>query len=200
MKPADGKCATGGGNPNPNPGGGNPNPGGGTPNPVITTPPPTTNPPENPGGNVVPQPDPATQSPNPETPKPAGSNDVFPANSGLSLNPVAVSPGATVTVTGRGCDANANVKLSIGGASAGDARARADGGFDATLPTGATDIGQHQVTAECGPKLAADLDVVLVSQVGGDAGTATVLLFFLLIGGWFFGHRLVSHLPARRPR
>ncbi|MEV6065274.1 hypothetical protein AB0L82_01885 [Nocardia sp. NPDC052001] len=194
VKPAGGKCETGGGNPNP--GGGNPNPGGGKPNPPVTTPPPT----EDPGQSVVPQPNPDTQPPNPETPKPAGSNDVFPANSGLSLNPVAVSPGASVTVTGRGCDANANVKLSIGGVGAGDTRARADGGFDATLPTGATEIGQHQVTAECGPKLAADLDVVLVSQVGGDAGTATVLLFFLLIGGWFLGHRLVSHLPARRPR
>ncbi|WP_297628548.1 hypothetical protein [Nocardia sp.] len=105
-----------------------------------------------------------------------------------------------MVVTGRGCDPNADVRLSIGGTAAADARSRADGGFDATLPTGATDIGQHQVTAECGPKLAAALDVVLVSQVGGSAATATVLLFFLLIGGWFYGHRLVSHLPARRPR
>ncbi|MRH89178.1 hypothetical protein GFY24_17260 [Nocardia sp. SYP-A9097] len=144
---------------------------------------------------MVPQPDPGTTQP--ANPK---SNDVFPVNTGLSVNPVAVSPGAPVTVTGRGCDPNANVKLSIGGTSAADTRARSDGGFDATLPTGATEIGHHEVTAECGPKLAAALDVVLVSQVGGGAATATVLLFFLLIGGWFYGHRLVSHLPARRPR
>ncbi|WP_157556279.1 hypothetical protein [Nocardia acidivorans] len=157
--------------------------------------PPTTNPPDNPGETVVPQPDPGTTQP--ANPK---SNDVIPGNTGLSLNPAAVSPGSPVTVTGRGCDPNAEVKLSIGGANATATRARADGGFDATLPTGATDIGHHEVTAECGPKIAAGLDVVLVSQVGGNAATATVLLFFLLIGGWFFGHRLVSHPPARRPR
>ncbi|WP_040806162.1 hypothetical protein [Nocardia concava] len=122
-------------------------------------------------------------------------------NSGLSLNPPAVPPGAQVTATGSGCDPGSDVRLSIGGAKAGDTKARADGGFEATLTTtGDTEIGQHEVTAECGKKLAADLDIVLVSQVGGGAATMTVLLFFLLIGGWFYGHRMISHLPARRPR
>ncbi|WP_460725278.1 hypothetical protein [Nocardia heshunensis] len=91
------------------------------------------------------------------------------------------------------------MRLAIGGADAGGTKARSDGGFEATLVTGDTEIGQHEVTADCGRKLAAPLDIVLVSQVGGGAATMTVLIFFLLIGGWFYGHRLISHLPARRP-
>ncbi|MEU0544162.1 hypothetical protein [Nocardia sp. NPDC005978] len=152
---------------------------------------------------VTPEPDPVPATPEPGAGNPTttgGSNDVFPAGTGLELNPPAVSPGAPVAVAGRGCDPGARVQVSIGGAAVADTRARADGGFDTTLTTGTTEIGHHDVTAECGPKLAAALDVVLVSEVGGGAATATVLLFFLLIGGWFYGHRLVSHLPARRPR
>ncbi|WP_405490929.1 hypothetical protein [Nocardia sp. NBC_00511] len=135
------------------------------------------------------------QPPPSTTPTPAPAQ-----TTGLSLNPVAVPPGAQVVASGTGCDPGASVHLAIGGANGADTTARADGGFQATLATGDTGIGQHEVTAECGRKLAAPLDIVLVSQVGGDAGTMTVLLFFLLIGGWFYGHRLVSHLPARRPR
>ncbi|MFI6867523.1 hypothetical protein [Nocardia sp. NPDC050406] len=90
--------------------------------------------------------------------------------------------------------------LSIGSGRVGDTTAGADGGFDVKLSTGATDIGHHRVTAACGATLAGPLDIVLVSRVGGGASTVTVLLFFLLIGAWFYGHRLVSHLPDRRSR
>ncbi len=103
-------------------------------------------------------------------------------------------------MTGHGCDPGAPVWLSIGGGPVGDTTAGADGGFDVRLSTGDTDVGHHRVTADCGRTLAGPLDVVLVSRVGGATSTATVLLFFLLIGGWYYGHRLVSHLPARRPR
>ncbi|MFE5287026.1 hypothetical protein ACFRAQ_18865 [Nocardia sp. NPDC056611] len=118
----------------------------------------------------------------------------------MRIDPPAVPPGAPVLASGSGCDPGAAVRLSIGGAAAADTTAGADGGFQATLTTGGTEIGQHEVTAECGRKLAAPLDIVLVSQVGGGAATMTVLVFFLLIGGWFYGHRMISHLPARRPR
>ncbi|WP_157762670.1 hypothetical protein [Nocardia yamanashiensis] len=142
--------------------------------------------------------------PNPGTPQPQGGSGggTQPAanTSALELNPVAVTPGTDVAATGRGCDSGAAVKLSIGNAAVGETKAGADGTFGATLKTGGTEIGQYQVTAECGKKLAANLDIVLVSQVGGGAATATILLFFLLIGGWYYGHRLVSHLPARSPR
>ncbi|MFE3256504.1 hypothetical protein [Nocardia sp. NPDC059229] len=155
--------------------------------PVLTTaaPPPTTT-------EAVP--------PSSEAKPPASTTPVPAQTSGLSLEPPAVAPGAPVQASGTGCDPGANVKLSIGGTTAADTTARADGGFAATLATGGTDIGQHEVTAECGRKLAAPLAIVLVSQVGGGAATMTVLLFFLLVGGWFYGHRLISHLPARRLR
>ncbi|NNH74308.1 hypothetical protein HLB23_31420 [Nocardia uniformis] len=120
--------------------------------------------------------------------------------SGLEVNPPAVSAGGAVKVTGRGCDPGATVRLSIGSGQVGDTTAGPDGAFDAELSTGTTDIGHHRVTAACGTTLAGPLDIVLVSRVGGGTSTATVLLFFLLIGGWFFGHRLVSHLPDRRSR
>lgn len=141
-------------------------------------------------------PPPQTDSPTPTTEP--GAAQVYPA--GLEVDPPAVAPGGEITVTGHGCDPGAAVRLSIGTGQVGGAIARSDGGFDAKLSTGATDIGHHKVTAACGATLAGPLDIVLVSRVGGGTSTATVLLFLLLIGAWFYGHRLVSHLPARRSR
>ncbi|MCP9620286.1 hypothetical protein FOH10_22960 [Nocardia otitidiscaviarum] len=140
--------------------------------------------------------------PGSETPLPSepDTGPATPAGSGLAVEPPAVAPGGEVTVTGHGCDPGAPVRLSIGDGPVGDTTAGADGGFDVRLSTGDTDIGHHRVTADCGRTLAGPLDIVLVSRVGGATSTATVLLFFLLIGGWYYGHRLVSHLPARRPR
>ncbi len=73
-----------------------------------------------------------------------------------------------------------------------------DGAFEVPLTTGTVEVGRHEVTAKCGRTLTAPLDVVLVSSIGSGTGTVTVILFFLLFGSWYYGHRLVSHLPARR--
>ncbi|QIS02412.1 hypothetical protein F5X71_08820 [Nocardia brasiliensis] len=88
--------------------------------------------------------------------------------------------------------------MAIGDVAIGTTVAGADGAFDVPLATGAVEVGRHEVTAKCGPTLSAPLDVVLVSSIGSGTGTVTVIVFVLLFGGWYYGHRLVSHLPARR--
>ncbi|WP_142386966.1 hypothetical protein [Mycobacterium hubeiense] len=103
-----------------------------------------------------------------------------------------------MTATGRGCVPEAPVSLSIGETPVGQTVAGPRGGFETPLRTGSVELGRHQVTAECGRTLSAPLDIVLVSYVGSGTSTLTVILFFLLIGVWFYGHRLASHLPARR--
>jgi hypothetical protein len=90
------------------------------------------------------------------------------------------------------------VSLSIGDVAVGRTVAGSRGGFELPLTTGSVDVGRHQVMAECGRTLSAPLDVVLVSHVGTGTSTVTVILLFLLLGVWFYGHRLASHLPARR--
>ncbi|GAA5072690.1 hypothetical protein [Nocardia iowensis] len=112
--------------------------------------------------------------------------------------PSAVGPGTDVKASGHGCAPQAAVDVAIGGVAVGKTVATADGAFEVPLTTGAVDVGRHQVTAQCGRTLVAPLDVVLVSSVGAGTSTLTVILFFLLLGGWYYGHRLVSHLPARR--
>jgi hypothetical protein len=72
------------------------------------------------------------------------------------------------------------------------------GGFQVALTTASVDIGHHEVTAQCGDTLNAPLDVVLVSRVGTGAATMMVIVFFLVTGVWFYGHRLAWRLPMRR--
>ncbi len=117
---------------------------------------------------------------------------------GLQLTPVAVAPGGTVTAAGMGCAPQAPVELTIGDTRVGGTVADPDGVFRTPLTLAAVAVGRHDVTAKCGPTLAASLDVVLAGSVGTDSATLTVILFFLLLGGWFYGHRLISHLPERR--
>ncbi|MFG1792436.1 hypothetical protein [Nocardia sp. NPDC049149] len=112
--------------------------------------------------------------------------------------PSAVSPGAGVTATGHGCDPQAPVQIAIGNVALGKTTAGADGAFEVPLATGAVDVGRHEVQAKCGRTLVAPLDVVLVGSIGAGTSTLTVILFFLVLGSWYYGHRLVSHLPARR--
>ncbi|ASF09308.1 hypothetical protein NBRGN_041_00020 [Nocardia brasiliensis NBRC 14402] len=112
--------------------------------------------------------------------------------------PPAIGPGAGVRASGQGCDPQAPVQVAIGDVAVGKTVAGPDGAFEVPLTTGAVEVGRHEVTAKCGRTLTAPLDVVLVSSIGSGTGTLTVILFFLLFGGWYYGHRLVSHLPARR--
>ncbi|WP_405161700.1 hypothetical protein OG203_36080 [Nocardia sp. NBC_01499] len=116
----------------------------------------------------------------------------------LELTPSTVGPGAGVTASGHGCDPRAPVDVAIGGVAAGKTVAGVDGAFEVPLVTGAVDVGRYQVTATCGRTLVAPLDVVLVSSIGAGTSTLTVILFILLLGGWYYGRRLVSQLPERR--
>ncbi|HEX9831468.1 MAG TPA: hypothetical protein VGA66_00020, partial [Mycobacterium sp.] len=116
---------------------------------------------------------------------------------GLELSDSTIGPGGNVTAVGRGCAPDVPVRLSIGDIPVGQAVAGPKGGFDAPLTTGAVEVGRHQVTAQCGRTLSAPLDIVLVSRVGTGTSTLTVILIFLLLGVWFYGHRLVSHSTRR---
>ncbi|MFI9505017.1 hypothetical protein [Nocardia sp. NPDC052566] len=147
--------------------------------------------------NPVPPPPVAPEPALPPAPAPPPAPAAQPA--ALELTPAAIGPGGDVTANGKGCDPRAQVDLSIGDVAVGKTVAGQDGAFAAPLTTAAVDVGRHQVTARCGRTLAAPLDVVLVSSVGAGTSTFTVIIFFLLIGGWYYGHRLASHLPARRP-
>ena len=103
-----------------------------------------------------------------------------------------------MTATGRGCVPDRPVSLSIGDVPVADTVAGPRGDFQAPLTTGSVAVGRHVVTAECGRTLSAPLDIVLASRVGTGTSTLTVILFFLFLGVWFYGHRLASHSPARR--
>ncbi|WP_185757102.1 Ig-like domain repeat protein [Nocardia bhagyanarayanae] len=115
----------------------------------------------------------------------------------MELTPSAIAPGDDVTAAGRGCTPGSAVTLKIGDAPVGNAVAASDGSFQAPLTLSALEVGRHDVQAWCGRALAAELDIVLVSSVGSGTATVAVILFFLLLGGWFFGHRLVSRQPAK---
>ncbi|WP_329405571.1 hypothetical protein OG563_27490 [Nocardia vinacea] len=128
------------------------------------------------------------------TPRPP----IAPPPAALELTPTAIGLGGDVTAAGSGCDPQSQVSLLVGETPVGNAVAGVDGGFRAPLALTSIEVGRYEVTARCGRTLTAPLDVVLVSRVSSATSTLTVILFFLLIGAWFYGHRLVSHLPARR--
>ncbi|WP_062992735.1 hypothetical protein [Nocardia anaemiae] len=133
-----------------------------------------------------------------EPPPTAAAPPIAPHPATLELNPTAIGPGGDVTAAGSGCDPQSQVSLLVGDTPVGNTVAGADGGFRAPLALASIDVGRYEVTARCGRTLTAPLDVVLVSRISSATSTLTVILFFLLIGAWFYGHRLVSHLPARR--
>ncbi|MFX0573623.1 hypothetical protein [Nocardia nepalensis] len=166
------------------------------------------NPPDNPQTPNNPRPSPEVPVPPvrpadpteiaPSTTSPVSAPPVPPHPAGLELTPSAIGPGGDVTAAGSGCDPQAQVSLLVGETSVGSTVAGVDGGFRAPLALTSIDVGRYQVTARCGRTLSAPLDVVLVSRISAATSTLTVILFFLLLGAWFYGHRLVSHLPARR--
>jgi hypothetical protein len=137
----------------------------------------------------VPPPPPAIAPP----PPPVAS-----APAGLELSDATIDPGGPVTATGLGCAPSQPVQLSVGQVPVGQTVAGPTGDFAAPLTTGAVDVGRHEVTAQCGRILSAPLDVVLVSHVGTGTSTLTLIVIFLVLGAWFYGHRLASHLPERR--
>jgi hypothetical protein len=114
----------------------------------------------------------------------------------LKLTDTAIPPGGNVTAAGQGCTPSAPVHLSAGDVAVGTTQADPDGNFATALTTSSMDVGRHQVTAECGPTLVAPLDVVLVSRVGTNTSTTTIIMIFLLIGTWAYAHPLASHLSA----
>ncbi|MFD0363922.1 hypothetical protein ACFQZZ_20925 [Nocardia sp. GCM10030253] len=139
-----------------------------------------------------------TSRPPAPPPLPVPPPAAAPQPAALELTPSAIGPSGDVTAAGLGCDPQAPVSLSIGDKPVGSTVAGPDGAFHAPLALASMDVGRYEVTAKCGRTLAASLDVVLVSRVSSATSTLTVILFFLLLGGWFYGHRLVSHIPARR--
>jgi hypothetical protein len=118
----------------------------------------------------------------------------------LELSDATIDPGGPVTATGLGCAPSEAVQLSVGNVPVGTTVAGPTGGFEAPLNTGGVDVGRHQVTARCGRTLSAPLDVVLVSSVSSGTSTFTLILIFLVLGAWFYGHRLASRLPEWRNR
>jgi hypothetical protein len=141
---------------------------------------------------VAPVPDAPALPASPQEPPPAAT----PA--ALQLSESTIHPGGDVTATGLGCAPDAPVSLSVGDVPVGAAVAGPGGGFEAVLTTTSIDIGRHQVVATCGRTLSTAIDVVLVSRDGTATEAMAVILIFLLTGVWFFGHRLVSHLPTER--
>lgn len=124
---------------------------------------------------------------------------LIPVPSKLELSPAAISPGDKVTASGSGCMPLSPVTLTIGGTRVGSATAGADSTFRAPLTLSAVDVGRYEVVAQCGRTLSASLDIVLISRINSATSTLTIIIFFLLLGGWFYGHRLASHAPVRRP-
>ncbi|MEV0354961.1 hypothetical protein AB0H71_02760 [Nocardia sp. NPDC050697] len=182
------------GNDTSNPGNTQPDPGPGDP---VTSDPGT----RNPQSGSPEQHDPGSDIGPPDTGQPPVSEDRKPPGSvEMALTPSAIAPGGEVTASGRGCEPGARVELKIGATPVGTTVAAADGSFTAPLTLAAIEVGRHDVQTWCGRPLTAQLDVVLVSSVDGGASTVAILLFFLLLGGWFYGHRLISHRSTRRSR
>jgi hypothetical protein len=99
---------------------------------------------------------------------------------GLTLDHSSSPPGGPVTATGHGCDPASRVNLSIDATPSGTTVADAEGAFSAPI-LASVGVGQHTVSATCGPTLQAVLDVVLTSHAGPPTSTAAILLILLLV-------------------
>ncbi|MEV4317399.1 hypothetical protein [Actinocrispum sp. NPDC049592] len=60
--------------------------------------------------------------------------------------------------------------------------ADADGNFSAPVEFTRIRAGRHEVTTECGVKLAGAVDQIVTSSTGGHSSTMIVLVFFILAG------------------
>jgi hypothetical protein len=72
------------------------------------------------------------------------------------------------------------VQLLVDSTPAGNTVAGSDGTFSTPLQI-SVPLGQHTVTAICGPTLVSTLDVVLTSHAGPPTTTATILLILFLL-------------------
>ncbi|MGK2881310.1 MAG: hypothetical protein ACSLE6_11115 [Mycobacterium sp.] len=148
---------------------------------------------------IIPEPEttepgpPVTPTPVPLTFEPP-TPEVALAPAGLQLSRPAIGPGGQVTATGMGCAPAAPVELSINDIPVGSTVAQSDGTFETELHTGTVDVGRYDVTAQCDRTLTAPLEIVLASHVGTGASAFTLVLVFLILGAWFYGHQLASHL------
>jgi hypothetical protein len=94
------------------------------------------------------------------------------------------------------------VALLLGTATAespiGSAQAGANGSFVATIELPDLPVGRVLLSALCGPRLTAPLDIVVSSQVDTGTPTLAVFIFFVLLSLALFRRRRVI-LPQRRP-
>jgi hypothetical protein len=114
------------------------------------------------------------------------------ADLSLKLSTTAISPGGWFTATGLGCRPATTVTLMVDQLPVGRTRTDERGGFQIPLSVGSVATGRHDVTADCGKAKTTALNVVLVSRVGGDTATTTLILIFLMSGVWYFSHRISS--------
>jgi hypothetical protein len=94
--------------------------------------------------------------------------------------------GREVTATGQGCTPGAPVGLSVGRTPVGFTEADQNGNFTTTVFTSALGAGQGQVTANCGPTLAAPLSVILISHGGAGPGVMMVFVYFVMFAIWMY--------------
>jgi hypothetical protein len=99
---------------------------------------------------------------------------------GLALDRPAVAPGGDVTAKGTGCRPGTPVDVTAGRDTVGQATADSAGGFESALDTAHLPLGRHRLQASCGALLEADLDIVLVADVGG-AGPSLAFIWIVIL-------------------
>jgi hypothetical protein len=157
---------------------------------------------------VTTSPTPAAQPASPPRPTPVEEASVHTLQSpamppaakvdlSLKLSTSAISPGGWLTATGLGCRPATTVTLMVDQLPAGSTRTDERGGFQIPLSVGSVAAGRHDVTADCGEAKTTALNVVLVSRVGGDTATTTLILIFLISGVWYLSQRISSTNQTR---
>jgi hypothetical protein len=87
-----------------------------------------------------------------------------------------------LSVDGVGCIPDSPVVFTVDHLPAGQATANQSGGFTAPIVVPNVAVGQYAVTASCGPTIAADLNVTLLTDASPNGLEYVVLLFFVLAG------------------
>jgi hypothetical protein len=92
------------------------------------------------------------------------------------------TPGASLTVDGAGCTPESPVVFTVDHHPAGRATADRAGRFSAPIVVPNIAVGQYTVKASCGPTIAADLNVTLLTDASPNGLEFVVLIFFVLAG------------------
>jgi hypothetical protein len=87
-----------------------------------------------------------------------------------------------LTVDGAGCIPESPVVFTVDDRRVGQATADQSGGFAAPIVVPNVAVGEYTVSASCGPTIAADLNVTLLSDASPNGLEFVVLLFFVLAG------------------